>query len=268
MGHPHERIDGKLLQMDKKFSNLKMKQRDKITAWVYEEYIKYYDDNHREPDNAGDTQIVEAVLRKISKAEIWIPNEEIYDYYARKKSHLAERRERERIRMIQQNGIENIFHRVSIRKYEDKPVEDKKIEQILKAAFAAPYAGNQQPWEFYVVTNKDKIIELAGSSPYAGCLKGAPVAIVPCYKKKCMMPEYAEIDLSIATEHIWLEADALGLGAVWLGIAPIEARMTTVEEILEIPKNLRAFGIVAIGYPAETKEQENRYHEDRVHFVK
>lgn len=44
--------------------------------------------------------------------------------------------------------MKEIFERVSIRKYEDKPVESDKIQQILKAAMAAPSAGNQQPWEF------------------------------------------------------------------------------------------------------------------------
>ena len=53
-----------------------------------------------------------------------------------------------------------IFHRVSIRKYQDKPIEENKIEQMLRAAMAAPSACNQQPWEYYVVTNKEKIQEL------------------------------------------------------------------------------------------------------------
>lgn len=53
--------------------------------------------------------------------------------------------------------MESIFHRVSIRKYADKPVEEEKILQILKAGMQAPYAANQQPWEFYVVTNPDTL---------------------------------------------------------------------------------------------------------------
>ena len=52
--------------------------------------------------------------------------------------------------------MNEIFKRVSIRKYEDKPVEQEKIEKILRAAMAAPSAGNQQPWEFYVVTDKKR----------------------------------------------------------------------------------------------------------------
>ena len=169
--------------------------------------------------------------------------------------------------MFEAERHENLFHRVSIRRYEDRPVEEEKIRQILKAAMAAPSAGNQQPWEFYVVRDQDTIAALSEVSPYAGCLKKAPLAIVPCYTTECIFPDYAQIDLSIATEHIWLEADALGLGAVWLGIAPLEDRMQKVEEILSLPEGLRAFAIVALGYPAEERKPQDRFHEDRIHFV-
>ena len=50
--------------------------------------------------------------------------------------------------------MNEIFKRISIRKWEDKPVEDEKITEILKAAMQALSAGNQRPWEFYVVTEK------------------------------------------------------------------------------------------------------------------
>ena len=115
--------------------------------------------------------------------------------------------------------MDAIFHRTSIRKYQETPVEAEKIETLLRAAMAAPSACNQQPWEFYVVRNKEKIKELSEASPYAGCAKGAPVVFVPCYRKNCQVPMYAEIDLSAAVENLLLEADSLGLGAVWMGIA-------------------------------------------------
>ena len=57
--------------------------------------------------------------------------------------------------------MNSIFHRISVRKYEDKPVEKEKIMQILKAGMQAPSACNQQPWEFYVVTDKKKIEALS-----------------------------------------------------------------------------------------------------------
>lgn len=49
--------------------------------------------------------------------------------------------------------MNNLFTRVSIRKYQPTPVEPEKLEAILRAAMQAPSAANQQPWEFYVVTN-------------------------------------------------------------------------------------------------------------------
>ena len=72
--------------------------------------------------------------------------------------------------------MKEIFERVSIRKYTDRAVEDEKILAILRAAMAAPSAGNQQPWEFYVVRDRNKLEELSRVSPYAGCAKAAPVA--------------------------------------------------------------------------------------------
>ena len=164
--------------------------------------------------------------------------------------------------------MENIFHRVSIRKYEDKPVEKEKILQILKAGMQAPSACNQQPWEFYVVTDKEKILELSKATPYSGCAAGAPVVIVPVYRKEGLpVQDMAQIDMSIAQENIWLETDALGLGGVWMGIAPLEDRMEKVEKIIGIPASQRAFGIFALGYPAEEKKQEDRYDTERVHFL-
>lgn len=67
--------------------------------------------------------------------------------------------------------MNSIFHRISVRKYEDKPVEKEKIMEILKAGMQAPSACNQQPWEFYVVTDKEKIQKLSKVTPYTGCAK-------------------------------------------------------------------------------------------------
>ena len=164
--------------------------------------------------------------------------------------------------------MNSIFHRVSIRRYQDKPVEEEKIEAVLRAAMQAPSAANQQPWEFYVVTDKEKIKELAAVSPYATPAANAPVVIVPVYRKDCILPMYAEIDLSIAVENMWLETDAQGLGGVWLGIAPREERMAAIETVLSIPDGLRAFALFPLGYPAEERLQQNRYDESRIHHIR
>lgn len=163
--------------------------------------------------------------------------------------------------------MNSIFTRVSIRKYQDKSVEKEKTMAILRAAMQAPSATNQQPWEFFVVTDKEKLEALSHISIYAGMTKDAPAAIVSAYRKECTAPEYAQIDLSIAMENLWLETDAQGLGGVWLGVAPDEKRMRMVEEIVGIPDNLRAFAVFPYGYPAEERTQEDRFDESRIHYV-
>lgn len=163
--------------------------------------------------------------------------------------------------------MSSIYHRTSIRKYKEIPVEPEKIKRMLRAAMAAPSARNQQPWEYYVVTDKEKIIELSASSPYTGCAKGAPLVFVACYRKECISPEYAQIDLSASVENLLLQADELGLGAVWMGIAPIAERMDKVRAILDIPERLNAFAVIPCGYPAEYKVQQDRYDEKRVHYI-
>lgn len=163
--------------------------------------------------------------------------------------------------------MESIYHRVSIRRFQDRPVEKEKTDAILRAAMQAPSAANQQPWEFYVVTNRDKIQALAGSHPYAGAAANAPVVIVPVYRKECPLPMYAEIDLAIALENMWLETDAQGLGGVWMGVAPLEDRMKAVERILDIPDHLRAYALFPLGYPAESRQQQDRWDAARIHYV-
>lgn len=164
--------------------------------------------------------------------------------------------------------MKEIFHRVSIRKYEDKAVEPEKIEALLRAAMAAPSATNQQPWEFYVITNKEMIEKVAAVCQYGKFAKDAPVIIVSAYRTECNMPAMAPIDLAISMENLWLEADAQGLGGVWLGTAPIEENMKAVEEVVGIPAGQRAFAVFPLGYPAETRAQQDRFDASRIHEIK
>lgn len=163
--------------------------------------------------------------------------------------------------------MDSIFHRISVRKYLDKPVEREKIEAVLRAAMQAPSATNQQPWEFYVITGREKLKALSGISPFSKMVKDAQAAIVPAYRKNCRLPFFAQIDMSICLENLWLETDAQGLGGVWLGVAPVEHVMKKVERIVGIPENLRAFAVFPLGYPAEERSQQDRWDESRIHWM-
>ena len=93
--------------------------------------------------------------------------------------------------------------------------------------------------------------------------------IVPCYKKEDILaPGLEMVDMSAATENLLLEVDTLGLGAVWLGIAPREEAMNYVRDALQIEARLVPFAMIAVGYPAEEKQQEDRFDPKRIHFVK
>ena len=165
--------------------------------------------------------------------------------------------------------MENIFQRVSVRSYEDKPVEEEKIDRILRAGFAAPSSKNKQPWEFVVVTNKEKLVELSTVSLYSGCLKNAPAAIVPVYRLGIIDSEvYTQINMAIATENMWLAMPKLELGGVWLGVAPVKERMDKVSEVLDLPSEFKAFAMLAFGYPKSVKPQQDRYQPDKIHWIR
>ena len=78
---------------------------------------------------------------------------------------------------------------------------------------------------------------------------------------------YAQIDMAIAQENIWLMTESLGLGGVWLGIAPEQDRMDRVREILDLPEDLEAFSLFPLGYPARKGAQQDRFEEDRIHYI-
>ncbi|MGL5259561.1 MAG: nitroreductase family protein [Lachnospiraceae bacterium] len=163
--------------------------------------------------------------------------------------------------------VESIFHRTSVRNFLDKEVEEDKIKLILQAAMAAPSAGNQQPWEFYVVKNKEILKALAETSPYAQCASNAPMAFVVCYKTNAAIPSYCEIDTSIATQNMLLAIDDLGLGAVWLGIAPLKDRIEAVNKVIHIKEGLTSFAIVPCGYPDQVYSPKERFDEERIHYI-
>ena len=160
-----------------------------------------------------------------------------------------------------------IFTRTSVRKFEDRPVEKEKIEKLLQAGFVAPSAGNQQPWEFYVVTKRETIEALAKTSPYAVSAAKAPVVLVIAARKDVIFPGITDIDCAIATENLWLELEELGLGGVMMAVSPVPDRIEKVGKILNLPDNQYAFTLLPFGYPVGKKPQVDRYDAKKIHWV-
>lgn len=163
--------------------------------------------------------------------------------------------------------MNEIYKRISVRNYLEKDVEDEKILQIIKAGMQSPSAKNQQPWEFFVVKNKNVIEKLSKASPYSNFSKEAPVIIVACYRNNIPEPDFKLIDLAISVENMWLEVETLGLGACMIGIAHVKERVEYVNKILNLDSNLNTFCLFPVGYPAKKHKQQNRYDENKIHFI-
>lgn len=164
--------------------------------------------------------------------------------------------------------MEEINIRRSVRKYQDRTVEGAALDAIFRAAMQAPSAGNQRPWEFYVIEDKEMLANISKVSPYASSIKNAPMAIIMlCNTDRLRFPENWEQDMSTASQNLMLEAVAQGLGSVWLGIAPLEDRMAALCRVLSLPDKYKPFSIIGIGYPL--KEDANRfvdrYEADRIY---
>src|SRR5450756_3022893 len=113
-----------------------------------------------------------------------------------------------------------IESRYSVRAYSDRPVEDEKVELVLRAARLAPTAANLQPFRLVVVRTRGREAELRRLY-HRKWFSEAPVVI-----GMCSVPaeawtrrdgkNYADVDAAIAMDHLILAASALGLGTCWV----------------------------------------------------
>ncbi len=164
------------------------------------------------------------------------------------------------------DALDALLGRRSIRTYADAPVTDEQLEVLLRAAMAAPSAGNQQPWRFIVVRDGAQRHALAGATPYAGMIGRAPVGIVVCGDTRDEKhPGYWVQDCSAAIENLLVAAHAIGLGAVWIGVYPVEERVANVRRICGVPDGVVPMSMVALGHPAEVKPPAERYEPAFVH---
>lgn len=106
-GKNHKMVDGRLLQMDKRFSALKEKQKTKIAEWCYEAYKSSYLKSGKVPGKTEDEMILSYVFDKIDESQIWIPAGEIYRYYRGRKAKLQKRLQKELQKQNEYNESNN-----------------------------------------------------------------------------------------------------------------------------------------------------------------
>ncbi len=164
------------------------------------------------------------------------------------------------------DAIDTILSRRSIRKYTAEPVPQDLVNLLLKAAMSAPSASNQQPWHFVVIEDRSILARVPEFHPYSAMLKQAPLAIAVCADLQVEINKGMWVqDCSAATQNILLAAHANALGAVWLGIYPMEERVVGLSQLLGLPEHIVPLSLVSIGYPAQKKSPENRFDLSRIH---
>ncbi|UCD50840.1 MAG: nitroreductase family protein [Phycisphaerales bacterium] len=154
--------------------------------------------------------------------------------------------------------IELLRQRRSIRRYLDRPIEPEKVELLKEAVLRAPSSRNIDPWEFVFVDERVSLERLARCKPHgASFLAQAALGIVVCGDSTAS-DVWIE-DCSIASILVQMTAQSLGLGSCWIQVRnrthdDQKSAGQYVQDLLGIPEHLKVESIVAMGYPAETRE--------------
>lgn len=172
--------------------------------------------------------------------------------------------------MKQEQFIQLIQTRVSVRQFTGEKISNEQIQTLLHCAMAAPTAMNKQPWAFIVITEDSLLQQMGQAFPFSRCGNGAACAFVMCGDMSKALPGEGQgfwiNDVSAATENLLLAAHAMGLGAVWTGVYPSTDRTPQVQQMLGLPENILPMCIVPVGVPAEQPEIKNKFCEDNIHY--
>lgn len=156
------------------------------------------------------------------------------------------------------NFADLIAIRQSVRRYQDKPVEEEKLSLLIEAVRLAPSASNSQPWKLIIVNDhdlKNKVAQATFSAliSFNKFALQAPVLAVLVIEKPRVITqiggmlknrEFSLIDIGIAAEHFCLQAADFGLGTCMLGWFD----ETAIKQLLRIPKEKRIGLVITLGY--------------------
>jgi nitroreductase len=148
--------------------------------------------------------------------------------------------------------------RYSVRAYKNAPVEKEKLEKILEAGRLAPTAANMQPFQFIVIETKGHEAELKRVYPRDWFVQ-APLVICACALASEAWTRrdgknYADVDTTIALDHLILAAADLGLGTCWIAaFDPAAARA-----VLRLPAGVEPLAFTPLGYPADEPKPKKR----------
>ncbi|MGC8471104.1 MAG: nitroreductase family protein [Acidimicrobiales bacterium] len=159
--------------------------------------------------------------------------------------------------------------RRNVRQYDGRPLARADLERILEAGRRAPSSTNWQPWHFVVVTDRERLRELAGVWRGAGhvALSAASIALVGAEPQDDLHASWLQYDFGQATAYLMLAAADLGIGSGHAHVSDqAEAR-----RVLGLPEDHFCPYLVALGYPADRplrpiEHPDRRPFDDVVHW--
>lgn len=160
------------------------------------------------------------------------------------------------------NFIDIAKQRCSVRSYSDRKVEPEKLEKILEAAHVAPTAANLQPIRLIVVQREEGLSKIGKTAN----IYGAPLAIIVCAdrEKAWVRPfdqkQTGDIDASVLTDHMMLQATELGLGSVWI----CYFKPDVLRSEFDLPESWEPINILAIGYTDDGVGDPTRFAKTRI----
>jgi len=154
--------------------------------------------------------------------------------------------------------IELLRARRSIRRYTDRPIEPEKIEMLKEAVLRSPSSRNLDPWEFIFVDDRELLKRLALCKPHGARFLGHAALGIVIGADGEKSDVWIE-DCSIASIVVQMVAQSIELGSCWIQIRKrmYDDQQTSEEYIrnlLNVPDHMKVESIIAIGYPAETRE--------------
>ena len=153
--------------------------------------------------------------------------------------------------------LEAIFKRRSIREYGADPVDRQDLLAVVKAGIWAPSGLNNQPWRFVIIQDKETRDQLAALTHYHHIVEAAPALIAVYLARDDMYDEVKDHQAAGAClQNMLLAAEAIGLGAVWLG--QILKNKESVNQVLGLDNNYDLMALLAIGHPAHHRQKSTR----------
>ena len=175
--------------------------------------------------------------------------------------------------------MQNILNRKSVRSYNGDSIPADVMENLLRAAMAAPSGRNLQPWQIVVMTDKSQyetvfegnfnmqkfmesgaVIILCADTTFTAPTREDPDAMVP--QPNALWRD----DMGAVTENLLLAAEAYGLGACWTACYPYADRMDPIKKALQLPASVVPYAVVPVGYPSTENSPKDKWDPARVHY--